>query len=241
VLVACLETLGIAALPVLPEPTWRRIVEQHHVELGMVVVTRWQLPEALAEVIEHHHTPQTCMRVYRPLVQLIAIVDQILEILDRAPSSGIAALSEVPGVDHDERYRIGALMPKVAEQMAQFEAPLGREVASPIAEPAASTDETWPVDFAIESRHGVMYRACSVTLAALAFHSPVRLQPAWLTQLTLHCRPEPITMLVHVTACRADAAGGYAVTVQPFGLAGDDEREWLQLIARAQRAQPPRP
>jgi len=235
VLLACLETLGTAALPVLSEPTWRRLVEQHHIELGMIVVTRWQLPEPLAEVIEHHHTPQTCMRVYRPLVQLVAVVDQIIEILDRAPSSGIAALSEVPGLDHDERYRIGALMPKVADQMAQFETAVDREVASPIAEPPPSTDESWPVDFAIESRQGVMYRACAVTLAALVFHSPVRLQPAWLTELTLHCLPEPITMLVHVTSCRAAPGGGHSVTAQPFGLAGDDEREWLQLIARTQR------
>jgi HD-like signal output (HDOD) protein len=39
----------------------------------MVVVARWQLPEPIAEVITSHHAPHTCNRVYRPLVQLVAI------------------------------------------------------------------------------------------------------------------------------------------------------------------------
>ena len=105
-------------LPVLPEAAWRRLVESLHVELGMVVVGKWSLPEPIAEVVASHHTPQTCSRVYRPLVQLVSVVDHILEVLDRGSDGGLPALVEVPGLDHDERFRIGALMPKVAEQMA---------------------------------------------------------------------------------------------------------------------------
>jgi HD-like signal output (HDOD) protein len=229
VVLACIESLKIKPMPVLPEATWRRLVEDLHVELGMVVVARWKLPEAIAEVVASHHTPHTSMRVYRPLVQLVAIADQILEILDR-PGSGIAALVEVPGLEHDERFRIGALMPKVAEQMARFEMPIERDVTSSIALPIRETDGEWPVDFAIDSRTGASYRACALAPTTLSFRSPAKLQLAWLVDLTLHCPPDTITMLANVKSCQLRPEGDYLVTAQPFGLAGDDKEAWLRLV-----------
>ncbi len=231
VVVACLESLGLAHLPVMPEPSWRRLIEDLHVEFGMVVVARWRLPEAIAEVIASHHTPHTCMRIYRPLVQLVAVVDQIIEILDR-PDGGIAALAEVPGLEHDERFRIGALMPKVAEQMARFETPAQRDVGSRVAPAPGLLDGGWPVDFAIESRQHAEYRACALAPSTVAFRSPVMLQPAWLVEVTVRCEPETIPMLIHVKSCDAQPGGGFLATAQPFGLAGEDKAAWLRLIGR---------
>ncbi len=240
VLVSCVEALGTPSLPVLPEATWRRLIEQHHVEFGMVVVKRWELPEPIAEVIEHHHAPQNCMRVYRPLVQLVAIADHIIEILDRGPSGGIAALGEVPGLELDERRRIAGLMPRVAEQMAQFEVPTAHQVTELIAASTDPVEEAWPVQLVVEGRARAQYRATTLAPSALAFRSPVALQPAWLTELTLHCPPDKIPMLAHVKSCQALPDGGYLVTAQPFGLAGDDERAWLRLIERTRQPEPAR-
>ncbi|MEO7735498.1 MAG: HDOD domain-containing protein [Kofleriaceae bacterium] len=236
VVVACLESLGAAHLPVLPEATWRRLVDDLHIEFGMVVVARWKLPEPIAEVIASHHTPHTCMRVHRPLVQLVAIVDQIVEILDR-PEGGIAALAEVPGLEHDERFRIGALMPKVAEQMARFETPAVREVGSLITPTPSLLDGGWPVDFVIESRSQAEYRACALAPSMIAFRSAAMLQPAWLAEVTLRCEPDTIAMLVNVKSCEPQA-GEFLVTAQPFGLAGEDKAAWLRLIARTRTATP---
>jgi len=237
VVVACLESLGVAQLPVLPEATWRRLVDDLHVEFGMVVVARWKLPEPIAEVIASHHTPHTCMRVHRPLVQLVAIVDQIVEILDR-PEGGIAALAEVPGLEHDERFRIGALMPKVAEQMARFETPAVRDVSTLITPAPSLLDGGWPVDFPIESKSHAEYRACALAPSMLAFRSPALLQPAWLAEVTLRCDPDVIAMLVNVKSCEPQTDGEFLVTAQPFGLAGDDKNAWLRLIARTRNATP---
>jgi HD-like signal output (HDOD) protein len=241
VVLSCLESLGVAPLPVLPEATWRRLVEGLHVELGMVVVARWHLPEPIAEVIASHHTPHTCSRVYRPLVQLVAIVDQIIEILDRGPAGGIAALVEVPGLEHDERYRIGALMPKVADQMARFEMASERGVASSIAGPTGPVADSWPVDFVVESRNQTVYRARAMTSSTLMFSSPVMLPPAWLAELTLRCSPDTITMLAHVKSCEVTIGSDHLVTAQPFGLAGQDREAWLRLIERTRPADLARP
>lgn len=226
-------------LPTLPEAAWRRLVESLHVELGMVVVARWSLPEPIAEVVASHHTPQTCSRVYRPLVQLVAIADQILDILDRGAGGGIAALTEVPGLDHDERFRIGALMPKVADQMSKFEMPAKTVVKSSIAKPTeGAADGTWPVDFVVESHVQTQYRACAMGDNLLAFKSPIALQPAWLAELTLRCAPDTITMLGHVKTCELTPRRDFLVTVQPFGLAGDDKNAWLRVLGRTRPAAP---
>jgi hypothetical protein len=234
--VACIESLGKAALPVLPEATWRRLIEDLHVEFGIVVAARWQLPEPIAEVVASHHTPHSCMRVYRPLVQLVAIVDEIIAILDDSARGGIAGLVDVPGLEHDERFRIGALMPKVADQMARFETPAVREVASSIAPVTQTLEGGWPVDFPITSRNQVEHRACALAQNMLAFRSPAPLQQGWLAELTLRCVPDTITMLANVKSCQAMTGGSHLVIAQPFGLAGEDRAAWLRLIERTRRA-----
>ncbi|HEY0992247.1 MAG TPA: HDOD domain-containing protein [Kofleriaceae bacterium] len=235
VVLACLEALGKERLPTLSEATWRRLVEDLHIEFGMIVVTRWQLPEPIAEVVAHHHTPHTAARSHRSLVQLVSIVDQIIAVLDRGSGGGIAALLEVPGLEQGEHYRIGALMPKVAEHMARFESPPQRDVTSAIAVVGNPVEDGWPVDFFIESKSLIEYRACTLTPSTLAFRAPSALQPAWLTELTLRCTPDTITMLANVKTCEALPSGEYFVTAQPFGLAGEDKAAWLRLIDRTRR------
>lgn len=234
VVVACLESFGVARLPVLSESTWRRLVEDLHVEFGLVVVSRWQLPEPIKEVVAHHHAPHHSTRAYTPLVQLVAIADQIIAVLDR-PTGSIAALLEVPGLEQDERYKIGALMPKVAEQMARFETPAQREVASSIAPSDTPIDDGWPVDFVIASRNFTEYRAVAMTPSTFAFRSQTMLAPAWLADLTLHCAPDKIQMLANVKSCQQLPPGDFLVTAQPFGLAGEDKNAWFRLIERTRR------
>jgi HD-like signal output (HDOD) protein len=236
VVLACLESFGRDRLPVLSEATWCRLVEDLHIEFGMVVVSRWRLPEPIAEVIAHHHTPHTAARAHRPLVQLVAIVDQIIAVLDRGSNGGIAALLEVPGLEQGEHHRIGALMPRVAEHMARFESPPQRDVTSVIATVSNPIEDGWPVDFFIESKTLIEYRACALTPSTLAFRAPSALQPAWLTELTLRCTPDTIKMLANVKTCQSLPTGAFFVTVQPFGLAGDDKAAWLRLIERTRRA-----
>ena len=235
--VACLETLGVEQLPVLPEATWRGLVNDLHVEFGMIVATRWKLPEPISEVISHHHTPQSCARVHRPLVQLVAVVDDIITILDRGSTDGIGALTDVPGLDHDERFRIGALMPKVAEQMASFEAPVSSAAPATAIEPEATALEGgWPVDFEISGRNGASYQACALAGNAVAFKSAVALQPGWLCDLNLKAPPDLVTMLANVLCCEPQADGSFLVTAQPFGLGGDDKAAWLRLVTRTHRS-----
>lgn len=237
--VACVETLAADSLPMLPEATWRGLVNDLHVEFGMVVAARWSLPEPIEEVIAHHHTPSTCARVHRPLVQLVAVVDDILTILDRGSADGIGALVAVPGLEHDERLRIGALIPKVAEQMASFEPAAKSGATSTVIERTTMVlDGSWSVDFAVTGRNGASYRACALSGNAIGFTSPAALQTGWLCDLHLEAPPEQVTMLANVMSCEAVGTGSFLVIAQPFGLGGDNKTAWLQLVTRTRRSSP---
>jgi hypothetical protein len=127
-------------------------------------------------------------------------------------------------------------MPKVAEHMARFESPPQREVTSAIAPMGNPIEDGWPVDFFIESKSLIEYRACALTPSTIGFRAPSALQPAWLTELKLRCAPDTIMMLANVRSCDALPGGQFFVTAQPFGLAGDDKAAWLRLIERTRRA-----
>jgi hypothetical protein len=226
--VACLERLE--PLPVLAEASWRRLIDDVHGEFGAVVAKQWALPEPIAEVIVQHHAPGACMRIHRSLVMLVAVVDHVIAVLDRA-GTGIAALAEVPGLEPDERVRIGALIPKVAEQMAVYEAPIARQPASPIEPEPAALAGGWPIDVELTGANR-SYRAVAISRDAIALRSPVELAPAWLIQLAIGAPPDTISMLANVKRCQPDANGGFLVVAQPFGLDGDDALGWQRLLER---------
>lgn len=92
---------------------WLALAEQHHVELGMMLSSRWQLPVRVRQVIETHHAPQTervdaaaVVRMSDGLLALIrqgeALTEEALPWLERVPAERRAALlarlAEVPSV-----------------------------------------------------------------------------------------------------------------------------------------------
>ena len=222
-------------LPVLPAETWKGLVDRMHVQFGTVIATRWRLPQPIVHAIEHHHAVANYQGPHRALVELIATVDRIIETFDRAPTTSVAALLEVPGLSQDERYQIGTMLPKIAEFMMSFEgsASPAREAKAPtaVAKPVSDLVEGWPVDLVVTVRQDA-YRACAMSANAIAFRGSLALLPNWLMQVTLGCDPG-ISMLARVQTCEPGADGSYLMTAQPFGI---EKASWLDLIARTRRA-----
>ncbi len=230
VVLACLESPR-SELPTLPEASWRALVDELHVEFGLIVAARWGLSDALTEVVTRHHDPQTAQEPNRPLVQLVAMVDDIIAIHDR-PGGNLAALAGVPGLDDDARMRIGALIPRVADQMAAFEGPAGRDVRSAVIR--STTPESWPIDITVTGRNQTQYRAYAINATSFALRGDHRLEPGWLADLVLALEPEPLALLVNVITCEARPEGGYDIIAQPYALA--DATRWQQIVAGAQFA-----
>lgn len=235
--VACLEEEK--QLPTLSAVTWSSVVKRVHIELGSTIANRWKLAVPICDVIAHHHNPSECPAANRPLAQLIATVDHIIAILDRSAMTGIGALTEVPGLTTDERYRLGALMPQIGDQMAKFELAALEARGDSAVEPDDMLEGGFRVDFPVGNKKEMAYRACALSQDRIAFHSPSAMSPGWLTELVL-CETSPaLQVLANVVACTPQTKGDFVVVCQPFGLGGDQKKGWTELVAMKRVAEQP--
>jgi HD-like signal output (HDOD) protein len=225
---------GLAAeceLPTVPWAAWQQLVRRLHVEFGMVVAARWNLPPALCDVMGHHHEPGV-----RPLPKLIAMVDQIIDVLDGSPGDGVAALVEIPGLTAEERQHVAVVTRQVVEQMADLEAGQAQQArgqtirpsVSKIA-PAAPPSDSWDVSFEIACK-GQVFRATRLSGGDVTFVGRGRLEPNWLTDLELRYFPEPTTVMVNIASCETSNAG-HVIVAKPFALGGAVKTAWLQMVS----------
>jgi HD-like signal output (HDOD) protein len=220
-----------SALPTLPEITWRAIVSRLHVPFGAAIAMRWKLPPSIAVVIASYGQPPEMPK--SPLVQLVQLVDRVIEKLDRAPSTGIAALLELRELSTEERYAIGAALPDVVAQMAAYSTATPSAAAAPsIVEPRKREEEAWPVAFDVDCA-GALMQARTISPSSFELSTKQPLTPNWLVDVALQCAPEPIKMLVNVKACEPAGDGTYVVVMQPFALAGPVKQQWTALLEQA--------
>jgi hypothetical protein len=144
-------------------------------------------------------------------------------------------LIEVPGLTSDERYRVGGLMPQIAEQMAKFELAAQSQEPSAVA-PDDLLEDGWRVEFAVANKREMAYTAVAMSANRLAFETEEQLSPGWLTELVV-CESSPaLQILANVVACTPRANGGFLVVVQPFGLGGEAKKGWNDLAAKTRAA-----
>jgi HD-like signal output (HDOD) protein len=225
VVVATLEDLAHSqVLPSLAQSTWNALVERMHIEFGLITAVRWGLPESLVDVIEHHHTPTT------PLARLVHLTDLVVDTLDHPPSS---APQELRGLTPAERLRINAAIPQVVDQMATFAPPTTQFV--PVVVDSTDGEPTWPVGFDVQLRSG-RFRATALSPSSLTFTCTQQLALNWLTELTIHCTPQPMQLLANVKRCVKTPQGQFVVTAQPYALGGAAKDAWFALIEQTRRA-----
>jgi HD-like signal output (HDOD) protein len=228
VALACIEDIGRDnQLPALDLAGWRRIIQRVHVDLGMMLAARWDLPEPIAIVMACHH--EAPAGPHADLIGLVALTDCIVDVLDRSPGTGIAALLEIPGVSSAARYAIGAALIDIAAQIACFETPPA--APSPIVLRPPPPDG-WPIDIAAERPRRGTYRARRISPDALQLTGAEPLTVNWLIDLKLATAP-PLVLLVNVLSCEPGPGGEHTIVAAPYGLDGDAKAGWLALLERA--------
>ena len=225
VVVATLEDISRGQLlPALAQSTWNALVQRMHIEFGLITAVRWGLPESLVDVIEHHHTPTT------PLARLVHLTDLVVDALDHPPST---TPQELRGLTPDERARINAAIPQVVDQMATFAPPTTQFV--PVVVDTVDGEPSWPVTFDVQLRAG-RCRATALSPSSITFTCSDQLALNWLTDLTIHCAPQPMQLLANVKRCTKTAGGSFSVTAQPYALGGAAKDAWFALIEQTRRA-----
>jgi HD-like signal output (HDOD) protein len=237
VAIACIEEiLTRDGGPPRPEAAWAQLVDRYHVELGVVLAARWNLPALLADVISlHHRDPSGAADP--ALVQVVAASDQVVAMLgDRValPPEELGLASLVAAGEHDA---IAAALHGLPAFVASFEAPEAwRDEGETLLAraPPPRSEAPPPPDCEVRLSLGGKehaYRILGIASTHLMLSGPAPVPENMLLHMRVGCEP-PLEGFASVKLAwpEGDAT---ALLVQPYALAGDALARWKALVAEA--------
>jgi len=105
---------------ILPEAMWESCVDRFHVELGLVIAARWNLPPLICGVIMAHHTPASDPD-HRSMIEIVNACDAVAYLLDKDPSPTVEGLTALNRLRSGEPEYILSVIPKVALAVASLD------------------------------------------------------------------------------------------------------------------------
>lgn len=149
--VTCLERIVAARKDDRQRPAeaWEEIVDRYHVELGVVMAARWNLPAVLSEVISLHHADSAAGAAAPALVELVQAVDQVVGLLAEKPDvteEDLGLISLLQGNEVDVALRA---VQSLGGFIASFEGsglgmPTGKSLVAPAAVPQTAAPAVAP-------------------------------------------------------------------------------------------------
>jgi putative nucleotidyltransferase with HDIG domain len=220
------------------EEAWTEVVDRYHVELGVVMAARWELPPLLADVISLHHADSSAAAADRRLVDLVMAVDEVNAMLgDRThlEPEDLGALSLLQGAEGEVVARAVAQLPSFIasfEAAEAWKAPEPTLVAAPAPRPRSgeAAPPAWPVTLTLGGK-AVQYRILGVATTHFMVSGPTAVPENMLLEMTVGCEP-PLTAFASVKLTWPEA-GGHTLLVQPYALSGPSMERWKELVAAA--------
>jgi putative nucleotidyltransferase with HDIG domain len=241
VALACIEELIQRRddVPARSAEAWSEIVERYHVELGVVMAARWDLPPLLADVISLHHADATVAAADRALLDLVVAVDEVTLMLgDRThlTPEDLGAAAYLHGNEGDLISQALTMLPSF---VASFESPDAWKgagghtlVASPAPEKKGAAPEPprWPVTLTVGGKP-LAYRILGVASTHFMVNGATPVPENLLLEMKVACEP-PLTSFASVKLAWPDQ-GGFTMLVQPYALSGDALARWKSIVSTA--------
>lgn len=237
--IACIDEIAAAypACPALPLEGWLEVVDRYHVELGLVLAAKWELPEDVSDVISLHHAEDWRGAAAPRMVELVIATDEVVRLLGEAIYLTPEDLGTVSTLTAPECELVSRVLDRLPAFIASFEGEgmppaSGQSLVAP--DPASADDEMTgptPVDFPVlvtVGREKREFRAMGIATANLMVNGPQPLPENVLLQVEMRSEP-PIP-------CWATAKlswpenGGHTVLLQPFALNGKSHDVWKDLL-----------
>lgn len=235
---ACLEDLlakhpGVAQRPV---EEWDALVERFHVELGVVMAVRWDLPPLIADAISLHHAESIRGAADPRVLETVVAADQVTAALRERTHLEEQDLEETHLLDASEHGIVLRAVQALPQFIASFDSPEAARAAPPPTAVAAppSPRRTGPpappfgVELAMGARkHAFQILGLANTHLMVSGPSPM---------------PENILLAMEVKAPQAVKGfasvklvwpenGAFTMLVQPYALAGEALDRWRALVA----------
>jgi hypothetical protein len=232
-------------VPSCPAEVWTAIVDRHHVELGKVMATRWNLPPVLSDVISLHHVGSGSGSTSREMVDLTMAADEVVSMLGNQTYLSEEILGASAFLRGDEGGRISSALPQLPAFVAAFEsnqpwkgAMRPSLVAVPSPPPPTPGAPEWPVVLRVSGREvPCQIQSMASDHILLASNSPTPVPENQLFKMRLGCEPP---MEVFASAKQSwPQPPGFSLKVHPFALSRDAWWQWRKLAGPTKAATPP--
>jgi len=241
-----LEQLLTQTPAVAPSEGWRELIDRFHVEVGLVVATRWDLSRLLQDVISLHHGGPREACENPEVLDIVMAVDEIVVEAVGVPCLTDGHLILVEGLrSRAERDLMARTYPQAPELIASFEGadPVQRE-AKPEAKtavvPPAPPPEPKGVDFKVveQSHPASPFQAVGMGSMSLLVEGPLTLPLNRVVQLTLETPNQPLKIWASPISCEPLTGGKHRTEFRPFALAGPAYEAWCVLLRATKESSP---
>lgn len=231
--ITCLETVLLAHPEEQPrdEAEWWALVENLHVELGLVLVTHWRLPALFEQVISGHHRAEAELT---PLLRRVHAADIIVELLERKSHLTLVDLEHHTRLPHAECEALAALLPMIPEFTRAFSfGAKGPDVVSKVT-PVPIAAAPKPLEVPVEiSRLGGGPVRCTLVAAqdsSLTVESPEPVSVGDLVAVQLMDELD-FSFCAKVGSARRGPKG-YRAVLAPYALTRALHQRWVEFVAK---------
>jgi HD-like signal output (HDOD) protein len=201
---------------VLPETMWESYVDRFHIELGLVIAARWNLPPMICGVIMGHHAPESDPD-HRAMIDVVNTCDAIASMLDKESSPTIESLATLNLLRAGEPEYIVSVIPKVATAVASLdETTPGKDtgifrVGSRVLAPhSALSEPTKQAGFPMQilrSTGNASYETLYFTKDGVGFVGANKLRENSMVRIRIDTPRGPIEVLGVVALCVPEGSG----------------------------------
>jgi putative nucleotidyltransferase with HDIG domain len=239
VAIACIEELLQSRDDVAPklEAEWSAIMESYHLELGVVMAAKWDLPPVIADVISLHHAEDVSAAAEPLIVKVVADADRVVSLLATSTRLAGAELAAAGPFSPKECEVLARAIETVPGFVASFEGgevwrPDGARtlVAAPPQPVPPPSRPTHPVVLKLgERQHAYQLLGIGGTHCMVSGKDPV--PENLLLELIVACDP-PLRGHASVKLAWPES-GGFTLLLQPYGLSEEAQSRWRYLAAEA--------
>jgi HD-like signal output (HDOD) protein len=243
---ACIEGLVAKHGDLAPRAAeeWTATVDRYHVELGIVMAARWQLPPVLADVLSLHHAENISAAADPRLVETVMAVDEVVALLGERPSLSADELADAALVEPSEHGAISYAIEALPGFVASFEggdaeraaggpslvAPPPRPEPPPSLQPQGPNPAPHEVVLTLGGRKHV-YKVLGIASTHFMLSGPLSAPENMLMEMSVRCEP-PLDGYASVKLAWPEG-GAFTLLVQPYALTGDQARRWRELVAQS--------
>jgi HD-like signal output (HDOD) protein len=217
---------------------WLQVVDQYKVELGLVIVEKWKLPEDVAAVVTDHPKPDDPHSIR--MVDLVKTAQAVIRLLYATPHVTLADVEQVHELhDQAEHKFVTELLPDLPAIVEAVgpESLRGASVPSkvrPTFVPAAG-DVPCALDLTVGRAHGQLsYRCELATDSGLCMTGSAPLDENSVVKCTVQDAEAPWDLWGYVLGCVAQG-NIHQITLRFIGLDGEMKMRWDAVVARARR------